>query len=79
MISCLGAGGHREVNLSACSALRVRDRGVRSIAYRKACFAVSNGSDCVDLGLGEEEELKSKALGGRGIVTSAVSVSSPFR
>lgn len=67
------------MNLSVCGALRVRDQGVRSIAYRKACFAVLNGSDCLDLGLGEEEELKSKALGGRGIVMSAVSVSSPFR
>lgn len=50
-----GAGARRDVDLSVCGALRVRDQGARSAAYLKTCFDVSNGSDCVDLGLGEDE------------------------
>lgn len=65
----LGAGARREMDLSMCGALRVRDQEGRSTAYLKTHFAISNGGDCVDLALGEDERLKSKALGGCGVIT----------
>lgn len=50
-------------------AVRVRDRGARPAVYLKTRFDISNGGDCVDLGLGENERLKSEALGVCGVIT----------
>lgn len=48
-------------------ALRIRDRGARSTVYLKMHFDVSDGVT-VDLGLGEDERLKSRALGGCDVI-----------